>query len=141
MAELAAWLHEDGALRASATPLHGDDEVRRHRWLLRLGFEKGESGLEASTLTLAITARKQIPHTCVRDLERTQEFKTMTLQKPGKTPSRPGEYIERGPRGGEVPRRHREAGASTLAEVRALPRQPTPCRSGPDRRTKRSRLP
>lgn len=29
------------------------------------------------------------------------------LQKPGETPKRPGEYVERGPRGGEVqdPRR------------------------------------
>lgn len=27
----------------------------------------------------------------------------MTLQKPGETPNRPGEYKERGPRGGEVP--------------------------------------
>lgn len=27
----------------------------------------------------------------------------MTLQKPGETPDRPGEYKERGPRGGEVP--------------------------------------
>ena len=26
------------------------------------------------------------------------------LQKPGEKPSRPGEYIERGPRGGEVPK-------------------------------------
>lgn len=25
-------------------------------------------------------------------------------QKPGETPNRPGEHIERGPRGGEVPR-------------------------------------
>jgi hypothetical protein len=25
------------------------------------------------------------------------------LQKPGEKPSRPGEYIERGPRGGEIP--------------------------------------
>jgi hypothetical protein len=31
----------------------------------------------------------------------------MPLQKPGETPARPGEYVERGPRGGEVskPRR------------------------------------
>ena len=26
------------------------------------------------------------------------------LQKPGQVPQRPGEYVERGPRGGEVPR-------------------------------------
>ena len=26
----------------------------------------------------------------------------MPLQKPGETPNRPGEYIERGPRGGQV---------------------------------------
>ena len=26
------------------------------------------------------------------------------LQKPGEKPSRPGEYIERGPRGGSVPK-------------------------------------
>lgn len=28
----------------------------------------------------------------------------MTTQKPGENPQRPGEYIERGPRGGEVPK-------------------------------------
>ena len=27
----------------------------------------------------------------------------MTLQKPGEIPNKPGEYIERGPRGGQVP--------------------------------------
>lgn len=27
------------------------------------------------------------------------------LQKPGETPKKPGEYTERGPRGGEVPNR------------------------------------
>lgn len=27
----------------------------------------------------------------------------MPLQKPGEIPNRPGEYIERGPRGGQVP--------------------------------------
>lgn len=27
----------------------------------------------------------------------------MATQKPGEIPNRPGEYIERGPRGGEVP--------------------------------------
>lgn len=26
----------------------------------------------------------------------------MAIQKPGETPARPGEYVERGPRGGDV---------------------------------------
>ena len=29
---------------------------------------------------------------------------TDQLQKPGEVPQKPGEYLERGPRGGEVPR-------------------------------------
>ena len=27
----------------------------------------------------------------------------MPLQKPGETPKRPGEYVERGPHGGQIP--------------------------------------
>lgn len=31
------------------------------------------------------------------------ERSDMTLQKPGETPDRAGEYVERGPQGGQVP--------------------------------------
>tara|TARA_Y100001933_G_C18957377_1_gene546581 strand:- start:368 stop:547 length:180 start_codon:yes stop_codon:yes gene_type:complete len=32
------------------------------------------------------------------------EVKMANLQKPGEKPNRPGEYVERGPRGGQVPK-------------------------------------
>jgi hypothetical protein len=44
------------------------------------------------------------------------------LQKPGETPDRPGEYVERGPRGGEVAKPRKvtiEAGDDPLPPTQA----------------------
>lgn len=56
------------------------------------------------------------------------------LQKPGETPDRPGEYIERGPRGGDVPKARKvtiEPGDNPLPPTQGTGR--TWQRTGPPR--------
>lgn len=48
----------------------------------------------------------------------TKEYDMSDLQKPGQKPGRPGEYVERGPRGGSLPNPRRvtiEPGDAPLA--------------------------
>ena len=61
----------------------------------------------------------------------------MPLQKPGEIPSKPGEYVERGPRGGQVPNpRH-----VTIEESdRPLPPTQEPGRTWERERMRRRRL-